>query len=306
MNETWRWDDVRLFLAVARSGGLAGAVPLTGLSAPTLGRRVLALEQALTVPLFERRRDGYDLTAAGRDFMATAEGLEREAFAIERWRSALSPQASVRIAAGAWTSAFLAGQVAALRDGPDDPGIEILTGAGAADLVRREAQLGIRNRRPERLGLAGRRLQRVAFAVYAAPSVLRAQAEARDERRFMACDWIAFGTPDAAVPSARWLERRLERPVVLRCSAPQPVLDAAVAGVGLCVLPCFVGDRVAALRRASSTIDELAHEQWLVSHDEDRHNRSIRSVMTLLVRLFRAHKALFAGEEPHDDDALAR
>ena len=183
MVEMLDWNDLRLFLAVARAGGLAPAIGTSGLSAPTLGRRMLSLERALGVSLFERRRDGYDLTAAGAELVRRAEVLEEGALGIERWRGAIEPAPTVRIAAGAWTSAFLARHAGPLTAGKAAPTIEILTGAGLADLVRREAELGIRNRRPEQRGLAGRRLGSVAFAVYGAPSYLGDRPEARDGRR---------------------------------------------------------------------------------------------------------------------------
>ncbi len=293
------WDDLRLFLAVARAGGLAQAAAAAEASPPTLGRRMLALERDLGVELFARRRDGYDLTDAGQQLLERAEAVEQGALAVERWRGAIDPLPSVRIAAGAWTSAFIARHLRELRGGDrgDDrePNLELLTGAGMADLARREANLGIRNRRPGHAGLAGRRLGRVAFAVYGAPGLVAGRPETRDARRFEACDWVAFAPGGASVPSAAWLERQLRRPAALSCSAPRAVLDAALAGAGLSVLPCFVGDREAGLARASEPIPELEHEQWLVSHDDDRHSPPIRRVADRLFRLFATNRKLFAG-----------
>ena len=149
--------------------------------------------------------------------------------------------------------------------------------------------------RPDHGGLAGRRLGRVEFAVYGAPAMVEGRPEARDERRFGQCDCVAFSPSAESVPSASWLEQRLHRAAVLRCSAPRPVLDAALAGIGLCVLPCFIGDGEPGLARASGPIPELAHEQWLVSHDDDRHNPPIRRVADRLFHLFAANQELFAG-----------
>ncbi|MEM7222392.1 MAG: LysR family transcriptional regulator [Pseudomonadota bacterium] len=297
MNEMIDWNDLRLFLQVARAGGLAPAMAATGVSAPTLGRRMVVLERALGVELFLRRRDGYDLTADGEQLLRRAEVLEEGALGIERWRSAAKPTPRVRIAAGAWTSSFLAGHLKALTAVKGAPDIEILSGAGLADLVRREAELGIRNRRPEQRGLAGRRLGSVAFAVYGAPEFLVDQPTALGEERYTKCDWVALATGDNVVPSTLWLEQRLGKAPRLGCHAPWPLLDAATAGVGLCVLPCFIGDSDSRLARASEPILELRHDQWLVSHDDDRHTAPIRRTANGLARLFRDHKALFAGHQ---------
>ena len=165
-----------------------------------------------------------------------------------------------------------------------------------ANLSRREANLGLRNRRPETGGLAGRRLGPVAFAVYGAPALLEGDPAACNDQRFGECDWIILAQPGPMVPSAQWSERQPARKPRVACSDPQALLAAATAGAGLCVLPCFVGDGDPGLRRASATIPELEHEQWLVSHDDDRHNRPIRRMADRLFRLMRDNRQLFAGE----------
>lgn len=296
MNETLGWDDLRLFLAVARAGGLAGAARAIGVSAPTLGRRMTSLEQCLGRELFVRQRDGYELTGAGKDFLHLAEAVELDALKIDRWRTSEGVGAVVRIAAGAWTSAFIARHVGNLVEEREGTQIELVTGTSAADLLRREANLGLRNRRPEVPGLAGYKLARVAFAVYGAHAFLRESEEAGDQRRFAACRWITFSPPGPKTPSAVWLDAHLKQAPVLRCRSAQEVLEAARSGFGLCVLPCFVGDASGELARASGNIDELEHDQWLVSHDEDRQQRHIRRVSKRLRELMRRHRDLFLGK----------
>ena len=289
------WDDLRLFLAVARAGGLSAAAAGTGLSPATLGRRMTALERRIGTRLFRRRRDGYDLTEAGRDLVSRSAKAETAMLSIERW-SAEAPLPAIRIASGAWTGAFLAAHVEMLAGTKPRLAIEILTGAGLVDLLRREADLGIRNRRPTTTGLAGRRLGPVTFALYGAPKFLADNPSAASEDRWADCDWVLFAPPDdAEIPSAAWLDRRMRRAPVLRCTDPRNVADAVAGGAGLCVLPCFVGDRDERLSRASPPIAELDHEQWLVSHDEDRHDRHIRVAAARITELIRSRPDLFAG-----------
>lgn len=298
MSETWSWDDLRLFLVVARAGGLAGAARASGVSPPTLGRRMVSLEQGLGKQLFLRHRDGYDLTTGGKDLLQLAEALELNSLNINRWRDSNAAGIIVKIAAGAWTSAFIARHIGNLISQDDGTAIELVTGTSRADLLRREANLGIRNRRPETAGLAGYRLTRVEFAVYGARAYVEGNPTAGDHRRFGQCRWIAFAPAGPKTPSAVWLDEQLSQDPIVKCRAAQEVLEASASGIGLCVLPCFVGDSHAGLIRASDIIAELGHEQWLVSHDEDRRNRHIRRVSEKLKALIRAHRPLFMGRQP--------
>ena len=297
MNETWNWDDLRLFLSVARAGGLAKAVPITQVSAPTLSRRMISLERALGISLFVHRRDGYDLTIAGKELLELAEAVERGALSVDRWRTAADRHPVVKIAAGAWTSTFIARHISNLIDQNENLTIEILTDIAPADLMRREANIGLRNRRPETPGLAGQRLVRVEFAIYGEETLVRSCPEVPDERRFGDCRWVTFSPPGPKVPSTVWLDQHLHGEATLRCSTAQAVLEAAIAGSGLCVLPCFIGDAEPRLARTSKIIAELGHDQWLVSHDDDRHDKQIRRVSGRLVKLIRSYEQLFEGRQ---------
>src|SRR2546423_8733151 len=106
------WDDVRVFLAVARHGSLRAAGRALGLSQPTIGRRLSGFEASFGGPtLFDRLPEGLRLNAAGESLVEAAERLERAALAPERRRAPASPELSgtVRVSAGALAAGFLAG-----------------------------------------------------------------------------------------------------------------------------------------------------------------------------------------------------
>ena len=296
MSERCSWEDLRLFLSVARGGGLARAAAGTLVSAPTLGRRMTTLERMLGVGLFLRRRDGYRLTAAGKELLVLAESVEKEALKVERWRAAENPQPMVTIAAGAWTSVFIARHLDALMAESDGISLRILSDTESADLLRRQANLGLRNQRPTTPGLAGQRLVKVAFAVYGETNLVSNSPVASGEGRFGGCDWVAFAPAGPKTPSLAWLEQKLAGEARLTCSTTQALLEALLSGLGLCILPCFIGDQEPRLTRASEPIAELAHYQWLVSHDDDRHSKPIRQVANKLAKLVRGQAPLFAGE----------
>ena len=97
------WDDLRLFLDVARLGGLSAATGTTGLSAATLGRRVTALERQVGEALFHRSQSGYRLTQAGEDLLARAEDVEAAMLSLKRWKDGAIGERVVRVSAGSWT-----------------------------------------------------------------------------------------------------------------------------------------------------------------------------------------------------------
>lgn len=295
--ETTNWEDLRLFLAVARAAGLASATAASGASAPTLSRRMTSLEKAMGCSLFHRHREGYDLTEAGEELLELATRLESGAHAIERWRMRIEPRPTVKVAAGLWSATFIARHVREFIGRKGAPIVDLLGGTAPVDLLRREASIGLRNRRPETGGLAGRRLARVEFAAYGSRSLGAPSPALALSRLLSDYDWIVLDHQTAPTPSMTWLETRLEKPAALRCSSPHVLLEAARAGAGLCILPCFVGDPDPGLMRLSGLIDELRHDQWLVTHDDDRHSKPVRLVADWLAKLVRSKRAAFAGEE---------
>jgi DNA-binding transcriptional LysR family regulator len=284
MKDLADWDALRLFLVVARAGGLGAAARRTGVSAPTLGRRMTALERQLNLRLFDRRQTGYELTEAGRELYEQAREMEAVAAGIDRRQA---PRRVVRISAGAWTCRFLALHVARLWQ-PDEPmAVEFLTAAARLDIVRRQADIGVRNRAPEEARLSGRRVNDVAHAIYrsrGAPPVDPATAP-----------WIGVVGDAGVTPSARWVAARYLDRVVMSCSDPRLVVELLRAGVGVAVLPCFVGDGEPELVRAGDTIDELREQQWRVLNQSERHQPAVRTVIDRTVALLKEHRDLFRG-----------
>jgi DNA-binding transcriptional LysR family regulator len=281
------WDDLRLFLDVARLGGLSAATATTGLSAATLGRRVSALEAQIGEPLFVRSQTGYQLTAAGEDLLSRAEDVESAMRALVRWRDGNVGERIVRISAGSWTSAFVSAHIDEIWNVEDGMRIELVTAYEKVDIGRRAADIGIRSARPTEPNLAGRKVGMVAHAIYSGRHLING----------VAAGMFVGTTGEAAnIASARWLMAHHGDRVGVRGNDVHTVLELVAAGAGLTVLPCFVGDSDQRLVRVASPIAELETEQWLVSHHEERHRPEVRRVADRLAALMKTHGALFRGE----------
>ena len=150
----------------------------------------------------------------------------------------------VRIAVGFWTGLFLAHKISELRPQDEHVDLALITGVEDIDLQRRQANIGLRNRRPENLGLAGQRLNRVEFAIYGDTDYVAGHPAATTRRRYWDCDWITMVHAGTKSPSSAWLERHLERDAVLACNSPAALMAAVTTGTGLAVLPCCRASKV--------------------------------------------------------------
>lgn len=279
MNETMMdWSDLNLFLAVARGGGLNAGARICGLSAPSLGRHMVVLEQAIGDVLFNRLPRGYELTQAGQDLLAEAEAVEEHILGIERRRKDRVAHLPIYITAGTWMTRFLTKHV---RDiATDDARLVFRAAETRHHIGRREATIGIRNSRPEEAALAARKTTRVVFAPYAAST-----DPLQDH-------WIVSTTQ---TPSANWVRTHKENKIRFEVTNPCSLVDLAMQGVGQVVLPCFVGDDEAGLVRSGSIIPALSHEQWLVVHGEDRHQPAVRRTVDLVAQLIVTARGAFEG-----------
>ena len=139
------WDDLRVFLAVARAGGLTGAGALLKMDPATVGRRIARLEQRMGAALFAKSPQGYALTDLGtrmRDHASIAE--EALALALDEAQGAAGLTGQIRIGAPDGCANFLLPQVCALIQ-RDNPGLEVqvLALPRVVNLSKREADMAI-------------------------------------------------------------------------------------------------------------------------------------------------------------------
>lgn len=283
------WDDLKLFLAVARLGGLSAARASTGLSAATLGRRITALEKAIGEPLFHRAQTGFSLTRAGEALLDKAEDVEGAMRALVHWRDGAVGAQIVRVSAGAWTSDFLARHIERLWSPEDGFRIQLVTAYEKVDIGRRAADIGIRSDRPTDISLAGRLMGPVAYGLYCAP---RLSHSVRDGL------FVGVSGPAAATASARWLNAHHGDRIAVRGNDAHSVRELVAAGAGIAVLPCFIGDQDQRLSRIRGPIPELLNQQWLTLHHEGRHSPPVRRLAERIGALMADNIALFSGQMP--------
>lgn len=258
-------DDLYLFLAIADAGSLGAAARTTGSSAPTLSRRMTLLERQLSARLFERGAQGYRLTARGRALLEEMADLRALSSRVRAFAET-TPQPRVRITAGMWTAQYIARSAMGLDGAGRTWWPELLGSNANVDIARREADIGIRNRRPDQPWLAGRRTARIRYAEFAAAPAVTG--------------YIALSAQAGTTPSARWLRDTYPESIVTTASDARLACDLALSGLGRVVLPVFAAP--SGLMRVSEPIEALAHDEWLVCHHDGRHDAPIRHALEAL------------------------
>ena len=259
------WSDIALYAAVARASSLAPAAVATGVSVPTLSRRMKALEARLGRRLFLHGPDGYTPTAEGRALLSRAERMEAAAAEIDAWSARSAGAARVRITCGTWMALHLSRHLPDYRRGDAIWSPDFVTSHSLLDVARREVDIAVRNRAPTQPWLAGRRVGLTRDAAYAAsPDVT---------------GWIGGSDETTHLPSERWLVENHAGAIVATANDPLLRATMAQAGVGRVILPVWVGDPWPGLVRVSDPIEGLESEDWIVSHHEARHEPPIRAAL---------------------------
>jgi DNA-binding transcriptional LysR family regulator len=280
MDET-AWDELQLFLHVATAGGLSAAAACTGISAPTIGRRMLALEKSLGRSLFLRSQQGYRLAHDGEILLQHVRDMQAASAGIANWRFRLP---IVTIAGDSWTAGFMADHIDALRTASD--AFRLCCHDGIDDLAFRRIDVALLPERPSGGNLAALRSVTLRYAVY----------EARREPEAPAGRWISIATERARGPAERWVFEHHEAEIATWTTSFDLLHRLVRSGAGRSLLPVFAGDADPMLRRVGAPVSELDHALFIVSHDDERHRPEVRLVIERLAALLKDRASLFCGQ----------
>lgn len=274
------WDDLRVFLAVARAGSLSGAARSLGVNHSTVFRRIAGLEEMLGVRLFERLPTGYALTPAGEETLGIVKRIESDVATLDRTVTGqdLRLSGTVRITAPDMLALWLLpDHLRRFRAAHPGIEVEVVVGNEALNLSRRETDMALRisNSPPETL--VGRRVGELVFAIYGAPDYCASRLSSDLAEH----DWIGFESAHA--PLTRQLEKLLPdmRPAV-RTNSVACAVRLAKAGLGLALLPCAIADQKSDLIRVAELPNPFSLNLWLLTHEDLRHTARIRAVLEFL------------------------
>jgi DNA-binding transcriptional LysR family regulator len=275
------WDDIRVFLAVARAQSLAAGARSAGLDRSTASRRIAALETALGARLFLRTRGGLRIAPAGDRMIAHAERMAAGARAVESTSREDGKQLEgrVRLATTDSLAAILV-RVGLLELVAQHPGLELeLYGDNrVVDLSRGEADLALRVVKVSEPSLRVQRIARLSFGVLGSERYLARAGRPASERDLAGHDVITYASELAGLPEAKWLRDHPEARVVLRTTSVTAMLSAALDGLGLAVIAGPWGARELGLVRLFEIPALAPRSLWLAMHPDAAARAAVRAV----------------------------
>lgn len=291
-------NDLIYVAAVTQTGSLAAAARKLHVNHATVFRRIAQIETTLGVRLFERDAGRYVATPAGEELAAAGSAIEQtaERSLLKVAGRDLRPSGVVRITTtDSFASTLLNPVLALCRARYPQIALHIGIDNNMLDLSKRDADIAVRPTRQPPEYLVGKRIAPLAFAVYGAMDYLQnTTASTLSEHQ-----WIGLGESQERHRSMQWLQKVIPlEQVGYRIDGFASVARACADGLGLAVLPCFLGDGLAALRRIQEPLPDLASELWVLTHPDLRKTARIQTVFQFLQQELGKRSPALQGLKP--------
>lgn len=301
MTRAFDWNDLRFFLAVARSGTISQAGRLTRTDHATVGRRVAALEAALETQLFVRSARGYTLTRQGERLMETAGRMELEASSVEDQLGGRQQSLSGTIRLTALEGIgnfFLAPRVSALAVKHPRVSLELLTIQQIVAMSRRDTDIIVTLTPPNSRRFSQERLTDYRLFVYGTREYLSKAppiTSSRDFRNHQFAGYIDELVFTRGLDYLSEIEPGLR--ARLQYSSLHAQMEAASSGYGLCVLPAFMAYHRPELVPVLPHECSLLRTYWTVVHVDMASSPLIRLVLDFIRREVTASQSMLLGNK---------
>ena len=262
------WDNLRYVLRVASCGSIARAARELEVNRSTVLRRINAFQEDLNCRIFERGDAGYVLTPEAEKMIAAAREVEATLFDMQRQIEGreLKLEGELRVTTtDSFMLAMLAPHLAGFCKKHPHIEVNILITNSLLDLHRRDADIAIRPISQPDSSLVGHRLQEVRFAAFASSDYL----DEAGEQPLFEHHWIGLVDSLRGSPIGRWIESKLDPDkVCLRCDSFVALRTSAEAGIGVAILPRFLGDSSDKLTKLEDLNPGLNTGLWLLTHPD--------------------------------------
>ncbi len=289
------WDDLRLFLAVARAGSISGAARQLGVQHSTVSRRIRQFEEKLGSRLLERKKGRYELTQAGENVKEASSRIEQEVLGVDGALLGKDAQqvGPLRVAAlNNMASSILMPMFASFNKQRPQVELHIIVSNNDVSLSQREADVAIRLTNTPNESLIGRRIVTVASCIYGNRKYLQQQRKQGAEPRWIGVDCCGF--------HKTWTRQMANGHAHNFFSDDTQMTHAAIReGMGVSILPCFMGDMDPLLDRYCDPDPALDLGLWVLLHPDLRRTARVLAFRDHMVNAIRAKKDLFGGYRLH-------
>ena len=275
-------NDLRLVALIADTGSLSGAARRLGVNHATAFRRVTNLEARVGVRLFERGGGRYVPTPAGEE-LARAGALMDDTATESLLRVAgqdLRPSGAVRISTtDSVALALLQPVIALCRKQYPQITLTVAVDNHAVNLSRRDADIAVRATTQPPEHVIGKRIARLPFCIYASKRYLR------ESRKLTLAEhaWVALDDSHSGHRTLRWLEKiKPLAEVGYRTTSFGCIRQACLDGLGLALMPCFLGDTASGWQRVGDPIPDGSSALWALTHPDLRATTRVKVVFQLL------------------------
>lgn len=286
------WNRARAFLVTAEEGSYSAAAKALGMSQPTLGRQVSALEKELGVALFEKVGKGLSLTPSGQELLEHVRQMANAAsdFSLAATGQSHSIEGSICISASEAMAAYvLAPLMKKLRLHAPGLQVEIIASNEASDLRKREADIAIRNFEPDHAELIARKLENARAHLYATPDFIRKLPSPVNKEALQSADFVGFTNNAPIIEALQHAEIPISEsnfPLITESHLVHWEIVKSGAAIG--IMSELIGDQEPSVERVLPEMEPFIFETWLVVHREVRTNRKVRLVFDFLIEEFKA------------------
>ncbi|TAN00664.1 MAG: LysR family transcriptional regulator [Rhizobiaceae bacterium] len=290
------WDDVRIFLAVARAGQILGAARRLGLNHATVSRRVAALEDALKARLFRRLTTGSELTPAGERFLLVAERMEADMIAARAEIAGEGDALTGTVRLGApdgFGVAFLAPRLGALAVLHPELMLQLVPVPRSFSLSRREADIVITVDRPTEGRLVAGKLVDYTLQLYASRTYAEENGLPKTPAELSSHRLVGY-VPDLAIsPSLDYADEiAAEWPANFSVSSSLGQVEAVRSGAGIGILHTFIARSMPELVPVAIG-KPIRRAYWLVYHESVRPMRRVQAVADFVTRIVERERTIF-------------
>ncbi|MBL4906104.1 MAG: LysR family transcriptional regulator [Sneathiella sp.] len=288
------WGNLEYVLTVAQKGSLAAAARALKVDHTTVLRRVSAFESQVKVRIFERLRSGYILTPEGEVFLDAAKSIEATIADLDRKIAGSDTAISGEVSITTTDSIIhcLTPEVNNFRSLYSEIIIKLTITNDRLDLDSRDADIAIRASNSPPSHLVGQRVCNINFGIYGAPSILKADMKISLET----CPWLGTSSSWSASHVGEWMMQNVSaKQIILKTNSFVSQCALAEHGIGLAILPRFMGDSSSKLEPVSLDLKELSTELWLLSHKDILRSRRVQAATDFFYRALKAKEKAFEG-----------